>query len=69
MRNNAVRTVVQVFGCVGLWLATGAGSTAQAQTATNIDVPALLQRLDELEQKVKVLERKRELERIAGEIR
>jgi phosphate-selective porin OprO/OprP len=47
---------------VGLWLATGAGSTAQAQTATNIDVPALLQRLDELEQKVKVLERKRELD-------
>src|SRR5882724_7654361 len=41
-------------------------SESRAQNATNQDVPALIKRIDELEQKVKILERNRELDQDAS---
>ena len=62
MRLEAWRSIAPVVGFVALWMAVATTSPGQDQMTTNIDVPALLKRLDELEQKVKVLERNRELD-------
>ncbi len=62
------------FGTYGIAIALTvaaklAGTDASAQTdntGTNVDLPALLQRLDQLEQQVKVLQRNREVDQEAA---
>jgi len=64
MKNLVIRT--SQLGVAGILLSTGLAPWA-AQAQSSNDIPALIERINELEQKVKILERNREVDQEAAQ--